>query len=121
MLLLMVSFIPAPAWAEFSCPDGTEAACLDAGDKVCAGNTKCVDQGATCLQDFPCNLDEGFVCASEHDAALNDCEKNVAEYDALAKENVDLRKERLDRKNCVLNAGTLAEAHKCVRPLLQNE
>jgi hypothetical protein len=113
-LAALLSF-PALAFANLSCPDGTEAACLDAGDKVCAPDTKCVHQSATCLQDFPCALDEGFVCAPEHDAALVECRKNVAQFDALAKENVDLRQQRLDRKNCVLNAGTLAVAQECVR------
>ena len=120
LLPLMLSLFPALAQAGLSCPEGTEVACLDVGDKVCGANTKCVDPAATCLQDFPCDLDEGFVCAAEHDAALKDCRKNVAEYAALAKKNVDLREERLERKNCVLNSTTLAEAHKCVRPLLQN-
>jgi hypothetical protein len=113
-LAILLSF-SAFTSAGSSCPDGTEAACLEPTDIVCAGTMKCVDQSATCLQDFPCKLDEGFLCAAEHDAALEECRKNVAQFDSLAKENVDLRQERLDRKNCVLNSATLADAHKCVR------
>ena len=113
--ILVLSLAPTLVSASLSCPDGTEMACLETGDKVCAANTKCVEHSATCLQDFPCDLNEGFVCATEHDTALRDCKKNVAEYDVLARENVDLRQERLDRKNCVLNSTTLADAHKCVR------
>ena len=113
MILLLA--LPAFVSAEFTCPAGTEAACLEAGDKVCAGDTKCVDRSATCLEDFPCNLNEGFVCTSEHDASLADCRDKVAQYEALIKENVDLRQERLDRKNCVLNSTSLAEAQKCAR------
>ena len=113
--VFVLSLAPALAFANLSCPDGTEMACLDTADKVCASDTKCVDQSATCLQDFPCTLEEGFVCAAEHEAALQDCREKVAQYHALVKENVDLRQERLDRKNCVLNSTNLADAHECVR------
>ena len=121
LLLSMLLLIPAVARSGLSCPDGTELACLENSDKVCAGTSKCVDAGATCLVDFPCALDEGFVCASEHDAALEECRKNVAQFDALAKENMDLRQERLDRKNCVLNSTNLADAQACVRQIKRSK
>lgn len=114
-LILLLSALPAFGSAAFSCPDGTGAACLDAGDKVCTAGTRCVDEDATCLADFPCSLDAGFVCADEHEAALQDCKVKLAEYDALVKENVDLRQQRLERKNCVLNSENLADAQRCVR------
>ena len=110
-LLLLSTF----SWAEFTCPTGTEAACIETGDRICSGSTKCVDVNASCFDDFPCSAEEGFVCGSEFDAALNDHERSTEKYDQLVKENVDLRQERLDRKNCVLNATGLIEAQKCVR------
>jgi hypothetical protein len=114
-LTLLLMALTAPAGSDFTCPAGTEMACVEAGDKVCAAGTKCVPLEATCLQDFPCGPDEGFVCAGEHDAALEDCRDKIEQYEALIEENVDLRQERLDRKNCVLNSTTLADAQKCVR------
>ena len=103
------------SWAKFSCPEGTEVACIEASDRVCAANTKCVDTNATCFDEFPCRPDEGYVCGSEYDAALKDHQRSTEKYDQLVKENVGLRQERLDRKNCVLNATGLNEAQQCVR------
>lgn len=114
-LLIGLLSVSAFSWAEFSCPDGTEAACIEAADRVCSANTKCVDTTAACFGEFPCGADEGFVCGSEYDAALHDHQRSMEKYDKLVKENVDLRQERLDRKNCVLNATGLIEAQKCVR------
>lgn len=110
-LLLVYSF----SWAGLSCPEGTEAACIEPGDKLCGETARCVDQSATCFDAFPCDVEAGFVCAAEYDAALNDHKRSTEQYDQLATENVDLRQERLDRKNCVLNATELTEAQRCVR------
>jgi hypothetical protein len=99
----------------FSCPDGTGAACLDAGDKVCPGSARCVDEGATCFAEFPCDLSSGFVCASKHDDVIRDYQQTVREYNQLAAENVALREQRLERKNCVINAASLKAAIRCVR------
>jgi len=116
-LVLITSLITLStfSWAEFTCPAGTEPACIEAGDRVCSSGTKCVEINTTCFDDFPCGAEEGFVCGSEYDAALNDHKRSTEKYDQLVKENVDLRQERLDRKNCVLNATELTEAQKCVR------
>ena len=100
---------------DFSCPDGTGAACLDSGDKVCPGSTKCVDEGATCFDEYPCDLSGGFVCESTYDDAMRDYQQAVRQYDELASENVDLREQRLERKNCVINTSTLEAARRCVR------
>ena len=100
---------------DFSCPDGTEAACLNGGDKVCPSSTKCVDEGATCFDEYPCDLNGSFVCESEYDAVMRDYQQVVRQYDELASENVDLREQRLEQKNCVLNASNLKAAKSCVR------
>lgn len=100
---------------DFSCPTGTEAACLDSGDKVCPGSTRCVDEHAACFDNYPCDLNGGFVCRAEYDAAMSRCEQAVRQYDELAAENVSLREQRLTRKNCVLNAANLKDARRCAR------
>lgn len=114
-LVLILFLAPALAVADFACPDGTEAACIETGDRICSASTKCVNENTTCFDDFPCKADEGYVCGAEYDAALNDHKRSTQKYDQLVKENVDLRQERLDRKNCVLNATGLTEAQTCVR------
>ncbi len=99
----------------FICPEGFEPACLNAGDKVCPGTTKCVDDGATCLDDFPCDPGGGFVCGSQYDDMMNGYKKALSQNDELASNNVALREKRLEIKNCVLNASTLIRARSCVR------
>ena len=103
------------AWCDFSCPDGTEPACLDKGDKVCPEAARCVDNSAVCFDEFPCGASEGFVCESRYDAMMKDYRDAAKEHEALARENVGLREQRLEWKNCVLNASTLAGARQCVR------
>jgi hypothetical protein len=100
---------------DFLCPDGTSAACLDSGDKVCPGSARCVDDRATCFDEYPCDPGEGLVCASGYDAIMDDLKRAVTQYDELALENVALRETRLEQKNCVLNASTLGDARRCVR------
>jgi hypothetical protein len=100
---------------DVSCPDGTGAACLDIGDKVCPGSTKCVDVGATCFDEYPCDLSKGFVCESTYDDVLDELKQAVRQHDELALENVALRERRLEQKNCVLNAATLDNAKRCVQ------
>ena len=99
----------------FSCPDGADAACLDRSDKVCPGSAKCVDDRATCFDEYPCDISEGFVCASKYDDVLDDLKQAVKLHDELASENVALRERRLEQKNCILNSSTLDDAKKCVR------
>lgn len=113
--LLILMALTSNAWGDLSCPNETEPVCIDMGDKVCPGSTICVDEKATCFDAFPCDPNDGFVCASEYDADMNDCRQVVTQHDALAEENVDLRVQRLEVKNCVLNASGLDEAKGCVR------
>ena len=100
---------------DFTCPTGTEAACLDTSDKVCPGSTQCIDEGATCFDEYPCSLSEGIVCASEYDGVMNGYKQAVKQHDELASENVTLREMRLEIRNCVINASALKDAISCVR------
>jgi len=102
------------AQCDFTCPEGSKISCLDAGDTVCPASARCVDTNALCFDQFPCDAREGFVCESKYDAIMKDCKATAEEHNALAKQSVALREQRLAQKNCVLNAATLAEARKCV-------
>ena len=53
---------------DFTCPEGTNASCLDMDDKVCPGSARCVDDGATCFDEYPCDLSDGFICAFEFES-----------------------------------------------------
>jgi len=102
------------AWCDFTCTDGSNPVCLDKGDKVCPATARCVDTSAVCFDEFPCDVSEGFVCESRYDAMMKDYKETAQEHDTLAKQNVELREQRQQWKNCVLNASTLLEARKCV-------
>ena len=111
----LMAMISTGAQSDFSCPQGTERACLDAGDKVCPGSTRCVVESATCFDEYPCGLNGGFVCESRYDGVLKDYKQAVNQHNQLASENEDLRVKRLAQKNCVVNSSTLEDAKRCVR------
>lgn len=115
ILMLALTLVSTVTLAEFSCPDGTNAACMNDGDLICPNSTKCVDEDAICIDKHTCGGSSNFVCESDYDEMLNDYKKAVREHNQLASENEDLRVMRLDRKNCVINASTLAVAIECVR------
>jgi len=115
IVLFALALVSAGIRADFSCPDGTNSACLDDGDSVCPASAKCVGADAVCLDERSCDSARGYICGSEYDAVLNDYEKVVGQYNQLLSENVALREGRLERKNCVINAATLRGAIKCVR------
>jgi len=113
--LTVLLLVTVAARADFSCPEGTNEACLDADDTVCPVTAKCVEKDALCLDASICDSPRGYICGSMYDQVLADYEKAVGQYNQLTSENVELRAERLERKNCVINAATLKEAIKCVR------
>ena len=115
MYLFALSLLSSSALGNYSCPDGTNAACLDNGDTVCPASAKCVSKEAICLDGHACESARGYICGSEYDEVLKDYEKVVSQYNQLTSENVDLREVRLKQRNCVINAATLKDAIKCVR------
>ncbi len=115
MFLFALSLLSSSALSDYSCPDGTSAACLDSGDTVCPVSAKCVTNEAVCLDGHACDSARGYICGSEYDEVLQDYEKVVSQYNQLTSENVDLRETRLEQRNCVINAATLKVAIKCVR------
>lgn len=114
-LTLMLLLLPVMAAAEFTCPVDTSPACLDPGDLVCPAATRCVTSSTTCFEEYPCEPDEGFVCASSYDEILEEAQATSARYDKLTAENVSLREERLQVRNCVINAQSVKAAIACVR------
>lgn len=106
---------PSIVLADFSCLDGTRAACLDQGDSVCPATAKCVSNESVCLNGSDCDSARGYICGSEYDELLKDHEKVVSQYNQLRSENVELRNTRLEQRNCVINAQTVKAAISCVR------
>ena len=115
VFIFTFSLFSISGWGAFSCPDATRAACLEEGDTVCPVNGKCVDTAAICLDEAACDSARGYICGSEYDAVLGDYQETVSKYDQLLSENVALRNERLEKRNCVINSATLKDAIKCVR------
>ncbi len=115
IFLIALSLLSSSALGDYSCPDGTNAACLNNGDNVCPASAKCVNNEAVCLDGRACDSARGYICGSEYDEVLKDYEKVVSQYNQLTLENVDLRNIRLEQRNCVINAATLKDAIKCVR------
>lgn len=96
-------------------PDETEPTWSVDARKDCPDSSKCVDENATCFEDYPCGSDEGFVCASKYGVVLEENRNLANQYNELISDNVELREQRLEQKNCVLNASSLAVAQSCVR------
>jgi hypothetical protein len=124
----------------FSCPFGTEAVCLDYGDKICSSRGKCVTSDAVCFDSFTCGFD-GFVCKSSLSEVISEYEDLIEKYNKLVREYEDLRfdynqkivskksindkfmevvdaleialSEREGLANCVSNATNLDEAKGC--------
>lgn len=115
--ILVVAFVlvPVSTWGDTLCPDGTQAACLKSGDKICSSDSQCVDEDAACYAEAPCAASGGFICAAEYRAVVDENERTVGKYKELVSENTRMRVKRLERKNCVLNAARLEDARKCVR------
>jgi hypothetical protein len=115
IFLFALSLLSSSALGDYSCPDGTSAACLDNEDIVCPASAKCVPNEAVCLDEHACDSARGYICGSEYDEVMKDYEKVVSQYNQLTSENVGLREIRLEQRNCVINAATLKDAIKCVR------
>jgi len=113
--LLALALVWTDAQCDFTCAEGSKIACVDSGDKVRPASARCVDNSAVCFDRFPCDASEGFVCESKYDAMMKNYKEAAKEHNAMAAQNVELREQRLEQKNCVLNASTLAGARQCVR------
>ena len=66
----------------FTCPVGTDAACLDYGDKVCSSFSKCVSDDAVCFDSYTCGY-KGFVCKSKYDDLVDEYDDLVRKYNTL--------------------------------------
>lgn len=142
-LFSIVIFMIAGTLAQaqsFSCPFGTEAVCLDYGDKICSSRGKCVTNDAICFDSFTCGFD-GFVCKSSLTEVIGEYEDLIDKYNRLVKKYENFRvdynqivvsKNSINQKfsevvdtletafaekqrlaNCVSNATNLEEAKSC--------
>tara|TARA_R110002072_G_scaffold301599_1_gene481685 strand:- start:37 stop:924 length:888 start_codon:yes stop_codon:yes gene_type:complete len=113
IFLVVLLIFPLSAFgSSFSCPGGTDPACLDYGAKVCKSfskcvsdnakvcepfskcvsdyakvcksSAKCVSDGATCFEQYTCGLSNRFVCESDFDDLKS-------EYYDLLSDNQNLR------------------------------
>jgi len=115
LALCAMTLMSPGAPGDYSCPEGSNMVCVDAADTVCPASARCVSNEAICLDEKACNSARGYICGSDYDDVLLEHEQIVHKYNQLTSENVELRDERLERRNCVINAATLKEAIGCVR------
>lgn len=118
-LCLCIPLSAGQAQESFSCPFGTDGACLSFGDKVCPGSGKCVDQNASCFDSFACDYN-GFACKSDVDeirTKYNDLvtryNSSLDEIDQLTGQVVTLRSTLTDMQTCLSAARSLEQAQAC--------
>ncbi|MDJ0932721.1 hypothetical protein [Breoghania sp.] len=122
--LTALSLAPSRSEAQqaFSCPWGTDGACLDFGDKVCDRTAKCVDEDAVCFSSNTCNF-SGFVCKSDLDEAVRKHDDLVDEYNDLlnnyremSRRADTLREDLIEVGDCLATAQTLDDFRECHVP-----
>lgn len=128
ILLVIVLMSKVHAYGNnFSCPYGTEGACINYGDKICSSLSKCVDSNATCFDANTCGY-KGFVCKSqlddlayEYDDLLTNCKKVAQEHDSIVNNYNQLllqfqilESEYEDLVNCIYTADSLEDAEYCI-------
>ena len=87
----------------FSCPLGSDPACLDYGAVVCKSMAKCVSDDAVCFESFQCGY-QGFVCKSKLDDAIEEYENIYRQAKFLEKENATFRNELINIESEFTNA-----------------
>jgi hypothetical protein len=102
------------AWCDFTCPSGTDAACLDDGDKVCPTSARCIDNNAVCFDEYICEAGDGYVCESRYDEMANQNQALASEFNTLASKHNMLLNHKSENERCVISADTLEEAKQCV-------
>lgn len=101
-LLVVLAWLLLTQYAtgqSFTCPIGRQPSCLDYSDKVCSSFSKCVDQTATCFDQFTCNY-EGFMCVSDHADYVRKAKLMAEGYD--------------DFKGCVVRAMDMEAVQACI-------
>lgn len=91
----------AAAQNNFSCPYGTNGACLNYGDRV-------VNQNAACFDQYACGF-KGFVCKSKLDDAVNEYNDVVNKYNSL---RIDYNDTLSKNKVLIETASDLLERNK---------
>ena len=119
---VIVFLASSVGWSgDFSCPLGTDGACLDWGDKVCSSFSKCVDKNASCFSEYTCGFQNEFVCKSDLDAVVTKYDELVRKFNRLVNEHDELIRKfnRLVDKHdeletCVSTSETLSAAKRCL-------
>jgi len=115
IVIIILALASSGAWCDFTCPQGTKAACLDNGDNVCPASTSCVDSDAVCFDEYACEAGDGYVCESRYDEMANKNQVVVGEFNTLASKHNDLLNHKSEDERCVISAVTLEEAKQCVQ------
>jgi len=115
ILTITLALTSTGAWCDFTCPQGTDAACLYSGDNVCPASARCVDSGAVCFEEYICEADDGYVCESMYDELADQNQGLVNEFNTLASKHNDLLNHKSENERCVISAATLDEAKQCVQ------
>jgi hypothetical protein len=132
-LLLALALVPSATSAQqgFTCPFGTQGACLDYGDTVCSSSGQCVSDDAMCFDRYQCDY-EGFTCksnltdcADEYDRLLSTHNSLVDDYNDLLASSRDLQASLEDaideledtRREVTYVQGTLDDVLSCIEGL----
>ena len=91
----------------FSCPYGTDGACLDYGARICSSLAKCVDSNAICFNKSTCDY-AGFACKSEVNKGLNQYEELRRKYNTLIDDHNSLV---ADHKSLMNDARSLQDSY----------
>lgn len=114
VLLLLLSPAKFAYGTDFSCPFGTNGACLDFGDKVCSRSAKCVDDDAACFSAYTCGFGNEFVCKSEYEDLVNEYDDLVRRHNDLVDELARLQRKQSDVESCISYSSSLDEAQNCI-------
>ena len=117
-LILTIALIALSpiAWCDFSCPIGTEAACMEQDDKICPSSARCVATASVCFEEYACDADDGYVCASRYDEATEENTELVGKYNEMTSKHNDLLNKTSGKERCVIMSETLEEAKRCISP-----
>ena len=99
-LIVFLILVSTGSWGEISCPDDSSAVCMVNSDTICPSSAKCVSNDVICLDKNSC-AGGSFICDTSYDKLMGEYKEAAGQYDVLVSENVSLRNERLEKRNCV--------------------
>lgn len=112
--IMLLAAMTTAVYGDFTCPQGTEAACLDDAEQVCPADAKCVNHAAVCFDGYICDSGEAYVCESRYDEVAAKNVALVTKYNDITAKYNDLLGVKSINEGCVISAHSLAEAKECV-------